>query len=621
VAHHRYFTDASVIIAQIFNREPLDAQPHFVLDVGCGDGSWLARIFKLVGRQTLRGRHLDRYPLKLIGVDHVPAALGHAQAALAAVGADALFLFGDVGNPDALRDALASHGLKIADGLHLHAFVDHDRSFRGGAPGAAFGQASGAYLDDRGCALGAAEIEADLAAHLGRWEPHIGRHGMIVLEGHRIAPRTASRHLGAVHCLAFEAYHAYSRQYPVERRAFVAALRLANLRQAATGTRHYPATRPFVAVSIDHILGSGSDDLLAGSGAGSPRTDNWRADPAADLRDGLALHKLLYEGGDLRHPRFWCAAATNALVTRAMRVLEERAASLSKGDVLRVCDYGSGTGLAATELLKACRERGLEDRLARRGASLELHLLDIPSSWFAQGYALLSASSWTHFHSLVDENGRFRPLLEVTEGQRMDVILSSMVFHLIRPQALARVAGELADLAAPGGRLFWNSPDLGPAGPWAVLFHDPNRALRAQWKALLTGTVIPASRAQREAVAAARRDRNPRSLVDDARADRRILARPHRALDVAETLAAHFVGEVSTQLHEMNEAEVLDALLVPSNQEEFLPEIADARLREIVIGELMGREVLPGLRASPAGSDLGHNVQWTFGDCGRSAVG
>jgi hypothetical protein len=71
----------------------------------------------------------------------------------------------------------------------------------------------------------------------------------------------------------------------------------------------------------------------------------------------------------------------------------------------------------------------------------------------------------------------------------------------------------------------------------------------------------------------------------------------------------------------MNEAEVLDALLVPSNQEEFLPEIADARLREIVIGELMGREVLPGLRASPAGSDLGHNVQWTFGDCGRSAVG
>jgi hypothetical protein len=281
---------------------------------------------------------------------------------------------------------------------------------------------------------------------------------------------------------------------------------------------------------------------LAGSGAGSPRTDSWRADPAADLRDGLALHKLLYEGGDLRHPRFWCAAATNALVTRAMRVLEERAASLSKGDVLRVCDYGSGTGLAATELLKACRERGLEDRLARRGASLELHLLDIPSSWFAQGYALLSASSWTHFHSLVDENGRFRPLLEVTEGQRMDVILSSMVFHLIRPQALARVAGELADLAAPGGRLFWNSPDLGPAGPWAVLFHDPNRALRAQWKALLTGTVIPASRAQREAVAAARRDRNPRSLVDDARADRRILARPHRALDVAETLAAHFVG-------------------------------------------------------------------------------
>jgi len=618
-AHGRYFGDADRAIARIFDREPLAEQPRFVLDTGCGDASWLARIHALVRDSTLRGRHLDEHPLLMVGADLSDAAVKRARRTLADAGAPGLVLHGDVSDPDALRDDLAAHDLAIDEGLHVHAFVDHDRGYGGAhAPATATGLSSGAYLSEDGHALDPADVEADLAAHLARWAPHVARHGLIVLEAHCVAPRVAARHQGALHSIAFDAYHGYSRQYPVERRAFIAALRGAGLRQAATGERRYPTTRPFVAVSLNHLLGGSADEheLIPGYDGDVPRRDTWRPEGHVDRRDGRGLHELLYERGDLRHPRLWSSAATSLLVSQAMAVLEQRLADLPSGSVLRVLDYGTGTALAAIELLKATRETGLEQRLERAGVTLELHLADIPSSWFAYGYDVVRDCSWTRCHSLVGDDGRFRPLLEVTGGVQMDVVMSSMVFHLIPPKAVRRVAEGLAAVTAPGGRLLWNAPDLGVAGPYAVLFHDPNRALRAHWKALLDGTVTAASPLQREAVAAAvaRAAAGDVPLVEDDRAGRRILPRPHTGPEIGDALSDEFAGEVTTQTYEIADQETIDTLLVPSNQEEYLPEIEDAGLRAGIVEELMRTVVLPAMHASPAGSALGYNVHWTFGE-------
>ena len=618
-AHGRYFGDADRAIAQVFDREPLSRQPRFVLDTGCGDASWLARIHALVRDSTLRGRHLAEHPLLLVGADLSAAAVQRARRTLAGTGAPSLVLLGDVSDPDALRDDLAAHGLAIDEGLHVHAFVDHDRGYGGAhAPATAAGLSSGAYVAESGHALDPADVEADLAAHLARWAPHVARHGLVVLEAHCVAPQVAARHQGALHSIAFDAYHGYSRQYPVERRAFISALRQAGLRQAATGERRYPTTRPFVAVSLNHLLGGGAEEhkLIPGYDGDVPRHDSWQPQGEVDRRDGRGLHELLYERGDLRHPRLWSSAATSLLVTQAMAVLERRLEDLPAGSVLRVLDYGTGTALAAIELLKATRETGLEQRLQRAGVTLELHLADIPSSWFAYGYDVVRECSWTRCHSLVGADGRFRPLLEVSGGLRMDVVMSSMVFHLIPPKAVRRVAEGLAAVTAPGGRLLWNAPDLGVAGPYAVLFHDPNRALRAHWKALLEGGVTAATPLQRDAVAvaAARVAAGGGPLIDDERAGRRILPRPHTGPEIGDALGGHFAGEVTTQTYEIADQETIDTLLVPSNQEEYLPEIGDPGLRAGIVEELMRTVVLPAMHASAAGTALGYNVHWTFGD-------
>jgi SAM-dependent methyltransferase len=626
-AHVRYFADADEVFVELFNRRPVEAQPRFVADMGCGDGSWLVRLHRLIAERTLRGAGgRGEMPL-MVGVDYNAAALEQARSLLDDAGVPALLVQGDVSDPDALAASLSDHGLAMEDGLHIRAFLDHDRRYRGAGPGVDVrGRSSGAYLDQSGGPLGAAAVEGDLVAHLRRWSPHVRRHGMLVLEAHCVAPEVARRHLGATHAVAFDAYHGYSHQYPVEHSAFLHCLREAGLRRESHCERRYPASRPFTAVSLNRLLVTDGPAMLPGPDRGAPRGDSWRPEPGGDLGDGRALHELLYSAGDLRHPRSWCSAATGFVVARALEVVEAQLEGACEGDAIRVLDYGAGTGLAAIELLKACRERGVEQRLEAAGATLELHLVDLPSSWFAQGFELLRGCSWTRFHSLRAAGGGFRPLAELTGGEPFDAVMANMVFHLIPGSAVGRVAADLAGVVRPGGRLSWNSPDLGPAGPYAVLFHDANRALRARWLELLDAPdrngqgseALPAGlhealRAARGLGAVARREAQ-------GRADRRVLPRANSADDVAAALAAHFTGAAELRLptYELLEEDVLDTLLVPSNQEEYLAEIEDPGLRAQVVRELMLGEVLPAMRQRPAGTSEGLNVQWTLGALSRS---
>jgi SAM-dependent methyltransferase len=601
-AHAGYFTDADEIFVDLFDREPLEAQPRFIADMGCGDGSWLVHLDRLVRAGTLRGRHLDDYPLQMVGIDLNAAALDSARRRLAAAGVQATLLSGDVGDPDALASALAEHGLAIEDGLHIRSFLDHDRGYASGAADVpASGRSSGAYVDGDGRPLDPADVERDLVAHLRRWSPHVRRHGMVVLEAHCVAPSVARRHLGALHSVAFDSYHAYSHQYPVDHAVFVECCRLAGLERVGHRERQYPSSRPFVAVSLNRLVSSRGELRLAGAAADA-RAGGWRPDPGTDLEDGEALHRLLFDQGDLRHPRAWCSAATAYVAEGALAVIEARLREVGEGETIRVLDYGTGTGLAAIELLKGCRERRVGERLADRGAALELHLLDIPSSWFAQGHALLGDCAWARFHSLRSSDGRFAPLREILGGCEMDAAMASMVFHLIPPRVLDRVASELAGVLVNGGRLIWSSPDLAPSGANAVLFHDANRALRARW--LECGAKRPGPRSRDEG---------------QARADRRILARPQTVAAVVDALGRHFDGALERPSFEMTDEEILDAILVPSNQGEYLSEIADRGSRERTIAELMLGEVLPEMRASTAGTAFGLNVRWTLGDFGRRA--
>jgi SAM-dependent methyltransferase len=618
-AHRRYFADADDLFVELFNREPVNDQPRFVADMGCGDGSWLLHLHELIMARTLRGELAAECPLLMVGIDYSAAALTEARRLLEAAGIPALLIEGDIGDPDEVSRTLAGQGLAMRDGLHIRAFIDHNRAYRGAETDIGVsGVSSGAYVGAEGRWLDGAAVERDLVAHLRRWVPHVAKHGLVVLEAHCVDPAIAQQHLGATHSVAFDAYHGYSHQYPVEHAAFLDCCRLAGLRFVSEWERRYPVSRPFVAVTLSRLLPVGSEGLLPAPGGRAERVDTWQPPSETDLTDGIALHELLYTGGDLNHPRAWSSAATGYVVAGALAAVQARLARAREGEVIRVLDYGAGTGLATIEFLKGCHARRIDQHLERVGATLEVHLVDLPSSWFAFGFELLRDCRWTRFHSLSSTERRFRPLLEVTEGRSVDVVMANMVFHLVRPRALESMAAELASVTERSGTLVWSAPDIGPAGPFAVLFHDANRAVRRRWLAFLDsddddlftdGSLRDATRRIRDRLDdAARREGR-------VRANRRVLAEPNSAAEVYGALAGAFLGpgELRVETHELLVKDIVDTLLVPSNGGEYLPEIADPEVREGVIRELMLGEVLPAMRSEGAGTAGGLSVQWTLG--------
>ncbi|TDV41059.1 class I SAM-dependent methyltransferase [Actinophytocola oryzae] len=595
-AHRRYFLDADPVFRDILSAR---SRPAFIADMGCGDGSWLAHLYGMFGDE-----------IRYVGIDVSPVALDTAREVLEAAGvSDPILLIGEIGDPDKLAVSLEEHGLSMEDGLHIRSFIDHDRLYQGDGPREPVpGWATGAYVAPDGSPLTAAEVETDLVAHLRRWAPHTRRHGMVVLEAHCVAPQVARRHLGALHSVAFDAYHGLSHQYPMEYPAFLRCCRLAGFEPTDHLERRYPTSRPFVAVSLNRL----APVRPAPSFEPAERHgDTWQPEQDTDLTDGARLHELLYVDGDLTWPRRWSAGATGVVVHDTLANVENLVDHALPGQVVRVLDYGAGTGLASLELVRAFVEHRVVERLAEREASLELHVVDIPTPWFAQGYALLRDVPFTRFHSLRDDEGRFRPLLEVTGGREVDVVVANMVFHLLNDDAMRVASASMAGVLRPGGLLVYSSPDLAPATSNSLLFHDANRLLRKYWLAALDsvegGPVPPQLRAAVAAAHSVSREDAQR------RADRRILPSPRDVSSVESALAPHFDGRTTRRTDEMLAEEILMTTFVPANQAEYLAEIPDADLRGELIRHLMVERVLPELMGGSAGTANGLNIAWATG--------
>lgn len=252
--HDKYFADVDDIVVSIFDQLPINDQPKYVADMGCGDGSFLKRVYQVVAEKTARGGVSDEQPLQVIAVDFNEKALAAADENLLDV--PHLVLKGDIGDPVGLTHDLKRIGVTDPDEvLHVRSFLDHDRPFQQPRDATALQWRSGfsyegVYVDARGSAIEPAVAIQSLVEHLGNWSEAASRHGLIVLEVHSVAPGVTGRFLDESESLHFDAYHAYSMQYLVEADLFMMCAAEVGLFAKPEYFRRYPKTLPFCRITL-----------------------------------------------------------------------------------------------------------------------------------------------------------------------------------------------------------------------------------------------------------------------------------------------------------------------------------------------------------------------------------
>ncbi len=635
VAHRRYFEDSENIITELFNRIPLEEQPKFVADMGCGDGEWLKRIYQVVKTSTVRGSNLKQYPLLMIGADYNVKAREVVQQKLDQAGVPNIVLFGDVGDPERFAGSLRDHGIEITDGLHVRAFIDHNRPYRKPENRAEqFAPLStGAYADEDGNPISNRDLEQSLCEHLRKWVPYIRKHGLLILEAHNVEPEIASTMLGKTHATAFDTYHGYSNQYPVDFEAFIRQAERAGLRSVAYRQMLYPSRLPFIAISLNHFKTETA--FTAGSGATTepPHRSGleWKPNGSEDLEDGNALHHLLYQRGDVSLPRRWCSYPTGLLVADLLGAIERRFAEIQNGacgtNVITVLDYGVGTGFATLELIRGLQEKGLLRQFRQARFEFRLAVCDFPSGWFAKAFELLQAFPFVSFHSLKDPgSGKVRLLNDLFPSGSIEIIFASMVFHLVPPDILPQLSDSFAAALKPRGLLLWNTPDTPPTLPHSAVIHTANRMLRKRLTRLLDGDLdrssvlakVPEAEMAEFMEVISGVERLAGQLEPEIReglrqrAEKQILPIPTDVQSIRLALDRNFSGKTWGKLTVISDEELLALALLPANQRNA-GEIQSRDLREKLLTFLLKYDVLPEIHTGSAGAAGGMNLHWTFG--------
>jgi len=253
--HEHYFADLTDTLGHLFNRIPYDEQPKYIIDMGCGDGTLLKRIYQYIESKTGRGLELANYPLVMIGVDYNVEALVVTRETLKDI--PHLTLKGDINDPEKLLADLRAMNISDPDDmLHVRSFLDHDRPYL--APKqrkhvAKYSQlmSSGVYVDELGQLIPPCEMMQSLVEHFQRWAKIIGRHGLMILEVHCLPPQTVYNFLNQCENLHFDAYHSLSKQSLVEPEYFLIAASEAGLLPIPQFTHKYPRILPFARITLN----------------------------------------------------------------------------------------------------------------------------------------------------------------------------------------------------------------------------------------------------------------------------------------------------------------------------------------------------------------------------------
>lgn len=255
--HARYFDNVEEIIVSIFNKQPYEFQPNYIIDTGCGDGTLLKKIYEVILHKTARGQVLNEFPLHCIGVDFNKKALVATAHTLRDI--PHYVLEGDVGNPGKILEDLITLGIPDPENaLHIRSFLDHDRPYLAPTQSASLAKRAvdcsrGVFVNPQGGLIPAKEVIQSLVEHLARWSAIISKHGLLLLEVHCLSPATVATYFNENESFHFDALQAFTLQYLVEADVFMMAAAEVGLFPRMEFARRYPQIFPYSRITLNYF--------------------------------------------------------------------------------------------------------------------------------------------------------------------------------------------------------------------------------------------------------------------------------------------------------------------------------------------------------------------------------
>ena len=229
-AHKFYFKKIDEIIINIFNKK-IEHQPKGIIDIGCGDGTFLEHVYDLAINHSIRKNHIKEYPLKLIGVDINKAARDASRERLEKRNIDHLIIKGNISDPDSInRKLMKKFKLNLKDLLNSRTFLDHNRIYSDPkTENKLLKQSTGGFCF-KGNYISSDQLGNNLIEHLSLWKPYINKHGIIILELHTIHPDDSNKYRGKNLSCAYDTTHGFSDQYLVEYDFYIYCCKKAGLK-------------------------------------------------------------------------------------------------------------------------------------------------------------------------------------------------------------------------------------------------------------------------------------------------------------------------------------------------------------------------------------------------------
>lgn len=256
--HGTYFDDYIGIIKDIFDSDDLGYQPKYIIDMGCGNGTLLEKAYNLIKNSTKRGKHLNEYPLKLIGADFNKKSLEATKSKFDQLKIDIITVQADVTDPQDLVNKIKLLGINnIEDCLHIRSFLDHEVVYpivdKDSYNSEAF-FSSTTWINKQGNLIPSSAMYQALTNHFKRWSEVVSKHGIIIMEVHSLNLKTVSEYFYETENFHFDFLQACSFQYLVRADIFSLCAAKAGLIPNFKVFKKYPKFLPYTRIQINHFI-------------------------------------------------------------------------------------------------------------------------------------------------------------------------------------------------------------------------------------------------------------------------------------------------------------------------------------------------------------------------------